>query len=74
MKSGLVLLFLTVCFASTAQAQNHKKLIYSNIDDNNTGWGSCTDYAGGTNNADVYWMAQFRTTPSLDGNSMTRPG
>ncbi len=69
MKSGLVLLFLTVCFASTAQAQNHKKLIDSNIDDNNTGWGSCTDCAGGTNNADVYWMAQFQTTPSLDGNS-----
>jgi hypothetical protein len=32
MKSGLVLLFLTVCFASTAQAQNHKKLIYSRGD------------------------------------------
>jgi hypothetical protein len=69
MKSGLVLLFLTVCFTSTAHAQNHKKLTYSNIDDNKTGWGSCTDCAGGTNNADVYWMAQFQTTPSLDGSS-----
>jgi hypothetical protein len=69
MKSGLVLLFLLVCFASAAQAQSHKKLIYSSIDDNNTGWGSCTDCAGGTNDADVYWMAQFQTTPSRDGNS-----
>ncbi len=43
-------------------------MTFSNIDDNNTGWGSCTTCAGGANIADVYWMAQFQTTPSRDGN------
>jgi len=64
-KSGLVLLFLVALCAADAQAQSHKKL-YSNIDDNNGGWGSCTNCAGGTNNADIYWMAPFQTTPSRD--------
>jgi len=67
-KSDLVLLFLVALFASGAEAQSHRK-IYSNIDDNSAGWGSCTDCAGGTNNADIYWMAPFQTTPSRDGNS-----
>lgn len=44
-------------------------MVFSNIDDNMTGWGSCTSCAGGQNNADTYWMAQFQTTPSLDGSS-----
>jgi hypothetical protein len=49
-KSSLVLLFLVALFAAATQAQSHKR-IYSNIDDNSAGWGSCTDCAGGTNNA-----------------------
>src|SRR5437868_626351 len=33
--------------------------------------GSCTDpaCAGGQNPASAYWMSQFQTVPSLDGNS-----
>jgi hypothetical protein len=68
-KSGLVSLLLSIFLASAAQSQSHKKLVFSNIDDNNTGWGSCTSCAGGANDADVYWMAQFQTAPSRDGNS-----
>jgi len=58
-----------VFLAVAAQGQTHKKLIYSNIDDNMTGWGSCTTCAGGANNADVFWMAQFQSTPARDGSS-----
>jgi hypothetical protein len=42
---------------------------FTNIDDRQTGWGSCTTCAGGANDADVYWMAQFQSTPSRDGDS-----
>jgi hypothetical protein len=69
MKSSRVWLFLAVCSVATAQLQAQKKMVFSNIDDNSTGWGSCTSCAGGTNNADIYWMAPFQTTPSHDGNS-----
>jgi hypothetical protein len=67
MKSGLVGLFVAVCFVSGAMAQTQKK-VYFNIDDRTSGWGSCTTCAGGLNDADVYWMAQFQTTPSRDSN------
>jgi len=65
---GVVSLLLIAVLTSAAEAQGHKRT-FSNIDDNNTGWGSCTSCAGGANNADVYWMAQFQTTPSRDGSS-----
>jgi hypothetical protein len=68
-KWGVVSLFLTALLVSTAHGQGHKKIVFSNIDDNSTGWGSCSSCAGGENNADVYWMAPFQTTPSRDGNS-----
>jgi hypothetical protein len=68
MKSGLALLFLLTLCPAPAPAQGHKK-IYSNIDDFSAGWGSCTDCAGGANNAEIYWMAPFQTTPSRDGSS-----
>src|SRR5437868_7819756 len=57
-----VLLFTAVAFSSTT---------YYNIDDRTTGWGWCTDpsCAGGQNSASAYWMAQFQSTPALDGNS-----
>lgn len=67
MKPGLVGLFVAVCLVSTATAQSQKK-IYSDIDDRTSGWGSCTTCAGGLNDADVYWMAQFQTSPSRDTN------
>lgn len=69
MKSGRVWLFVVVCLISAVQVHAQKKKVFSNIDDNTTGWGSCTSCAGGTNNADIYWMAQFQTSPSRDGNS-----
>lgn len=76
MKSGFVPLLLAVCFAavgSQAQSQNQvqsrNQIVYNNIDDRDTGWGYCTTCAGGQNNDDIYWMAQFQTTPSRDGNS-----
>src|SRR3954469_23113420 len=46
--------------ASFAHAQTAKTVI-SNIEDSTSGWGSCTDCAGGKNHADIYWMAQFQT-------------
>ena len=61
-------ILLIVSLAAAAQGQTHKRT-FSDIDDNITGWGSCTTCAGGQNNADVYWMAQFQTTPSRDGSS-----
>jgi hypothetical protein len=44
--------------------------IFSNLDDT-SGWGSCnaSNCAGGSGTGS-YWMAQFQTTPSLDGASM----
>lgn len=38
-------------------------------DDGTTGWGSCTTCAGGLNDAGAFWMAQFQTQPSVDGDS-----
>jgi hypothetical protein len=68
-KWGVVWLLLVTLLVSAAQGQNHKKIVFSNIDDNSTGWGSCTTCAGGVNNADLYWRDPFQTTPSRDGNS-----
>lgn len=66
--SASILAPVCLCVAGTlAHAQT--KTIISNIDDRTSGWGSCTDCAGGTNDADVFWMAPFQTTPSKDGNS-----
>src|SRR5207247_3552293 len=62
-------ILLIVFLATAAQGQGRKKLIFTNIDDNTTGWGSCTTCAGGANNADFYGMTQFQTTPSRDGSS-----
>lgn len=64
-------ILLVVFFAAGAQAQGrNKKVVYSNVEDSLTGWGSCTTCAGGANLADVYWMAQFQSTPSRDGSSI----
>ena len=69
MKRGVVSLLLSMFLAAAAHGQSYTKMVFSNIDDNSTGWGSCTSCAGGANNADVYWMAPFQTTPSRDGSS-----
>ncbi len=42
---------------------------FTNIDQNSTGWGSCTTCAGGQHNADSYWEAQYQSSPSKDGSS-----
>jgi hypothetical protein len=52
------------------RARTNRKTIISNIEDSTSGWGSCTDCAGGKNHADIYWMAQFQTRPARDGDSM----
>jgi len=67
-KRGVILSILLTTFLATAQGQVSRRKTYSNIDDNSAGWGSCTTCAGGANEADVYWMAQFQTTPSRDGS------
>src|ERR1051326_7343452 len=45
-------------------------LVYSQIE-NMSGWQSCDKCAGagGNGSTDPHWMAQFQTTPSLDGSS-----
>ena len=69
-KWGLVSLVLGGLLASVAQGQTGAK-VFTNIDDNNAGWGSCgsTSCAGGEPAADAFWIAQFQTSPSKDGNS-----
>ena len=42
---------------------------FTAVDDGQSGWGSCTSCAGGKHNANSYWKAQFKTSPSKDGNS-----
>lgn len=67
-----IVVFVCVCVTgamSQAQNQSSSKTVISNIDDRTSGWGKCTHCAGGKNKADLYWMAQFQTTPSKDGNS-----
>jgi len=68
LKSGLPFLLFSVLVVSAALAQTQAK-IFSNIDDTSSGWGSCSQCAGGLNDADVYWTARFQTSPSRDGNS-----
>jgi hypothetical protein len=69
-KWGVAPLVLVVFLASAAVSERHdNRMTLSNIDDNNTGWGSCTSCAGGANNADAYWMAQNQSAPALDRNS-----
>lgn len=59
----LVFLLFSACLFAQAQQT------ISNIDDLQSGWGSCSSCAGGANTADTWWMAQNQTTPSLDGGS-----
>ena len=69
-KGVFVSSFLILLAVSVVQGQTPSTTqVFSNIDDSNSGWGSCTECAGGKHNADAYWMAQFQTTPSKDGNS-----
>src|SRR5690348_4343628 len=42
--------------------------VFDKVDDSPTGWGSCSNCAGGAL-AGTFWMAQYQTTPSLDGDS-----
>jgi len=59
-------LLLTAFLGGLSQASTKT---FTNIDQSNTGWGSCTSCAGGQHNADSYWKAQFQTSPSKDGSS-----
>jgi hypothetical protein len=66
-KWGFVCLVLITALAAS-QAQTVKT--FSNVDDTSaSGWGSCSNCAGGQNLADVFWVAPFQTTPSRDGHS-----
>ena len=67
MKPGIVTLLAGVFFLIAGRLQ--AQATFSNIENKTTGWGSCTDCAGGTHKADIYWMAQFQTTPSVSGDS-----
>ena len=53
--------------SSPPPSQN--QTVFSNINNNGSGWGSCTSCAGGNSQAGSYWMAQFQSTPSRDGSS-----
>lgn len=67
MRWGVIWLITFSWLAAPAQGQ--EKMIFPNIEDNSSGWGSCTSCAGGKNKADVHWKAQFQTSPSIDGSS-----
>src|SRR5579871_686241 len=69
--NGRSMKFLLLCALLLSCAFAFGSQTYSNIDDSTSGWGSCTDpsCAGGQNPASAYWMAQFQSKPSLDGNS-----
>ena len=65
----LLCLVLSACAALGQTTPPSTATVFSNLDDSPTGWGSCTDCAGGGALAGMYWMAQFQTTPSVDGDS-----
>jgi len=67
-KWGVLSLVLTCVCSCLVQAQTQPKT-FTSIEDSNSGWGSCSDCAGGQNLAGVYWMAPFQTSPSRTGNS-----
>jgi len=63
---GFVCLLLSACFSLKAQG---KTMVFSNINNRSSGWGSCTTCAGGKNQADAYWEAQYQSSPARDGSS-----
>ena len=63
---GLACLLLSVCFSLKAQGETK---VFSNINNNGSGWGSCTKCAGGKNDASAYWMAKYQSSPARDGSS-----
>ena len=70
MRGMLVVIFSSLLLAAFLSGLSQATTkTFTSIDDSNTGWGSCTTCAGGQHNADSYWMAQFVTSPSKDGNS-----
>jgi len=70
MKHILLLCLLLGAAVAVAQVASPSTTatIFSNIDDSPNGWGSCTNCAGGAL-ADIFWMAQYQTMPSVDGDS-----
>ncbi len=70
MKLGVVCLMLAVVCVSKVQGQEPAKMAFSAIQNDVPGWGSCTSCAGGENDADVYWMAQYQTRPAKDRSSI----
>ena len=70
MKRVLLLCLLVGACAAVAQIAPPptNATVFSNLDDSPNGWGSCTNCAGGTL-AGTFWMAQYQTTPSVDGDS-----
>lgn len=42
--------------------------VFSDLDDSTTGWGSCTNCAGGAL-ASTFWMSQSQAAPSVDSSS-----
>jgi hypothetical protein len=72
MKNTLYLagLFILILIAGCTYTSAQTKTTFSHIE-KMTGWNSCDVCAGsgGSGKTDVYWQAQFQTTPSLSGSS-----
>jgi len=66
LRLGFVCLLLSVCLSLKAQGETK---VFSNINNNKSGWGSCTKCAGGKHEADAYWEAQYQSSPARDGSS-----
>jgi hypothetical protein len=65
----VIVCFLLGVFLSAAAPGQTKWKVFSNINNNASGWGWCTSCAGGANDAGAYWMAQFQSSPARDGSS-----
>jgi len=62
-------LALAACSAFAQVTPPRNATVFQKLDDSPTGWGSCSDCAGGATVAGTYWMAPYQTTPSRDGDS-----
>lgn len=62
------LLISSCAFAQTITPPSNAT-VFANLDDSSSGWGQCTGSCAGGTTASTYYIAQFQTTPSLDGSS-----
>ncbi len=54
---------------STLPTPPANSVVFTNVQNFTSGWGSCSDCAGGGSVTTNYWMAQYQTSPSLSGSS-----